>query len=183
MKRTVYTLVLAGLVAPAAPAAEPLGRLFYTPAQRSQLDTARNQRSRTTVTTDQELSTPVPEVVTFDGAVRRSDGRSTVWINNRAIHDGRAPAGLPFSSRLRADGSVRLGVAQADRPVDLKVGQSVEIISGTIAEPYHRTPATTRAAEKPAATGAPPESPRASPGALSVPGIRHSADDPAPDPR
>jgi hypothetical protein len=176
-------MVLAALAAPAAPAADSLGRLFYTPTQRVQLDTARSQRSRATVTTEQEAAAPVPEVVTYDGVVRRSDGRTTVWINNRAINDGRAPAGLPFSSKLRPDGSVRLGVAQADRQVDLKVGQSVEIVSGTIAEPYHRAPAVARPVVKPVAPGAQPDSAKAPTGPPAGAGTRNSADDHDPDPR
>jgi hypothetical protein len=125
------------IAAAAASAAEPLGRLFYAPAQRMQLDAARSQKSRPSIAAEPEAPT-LPEVVTYDGVVRRSDGRNTVWLNNRAVHDGRTPADVPVSGKVRADGSVTLGLPQSDRSVKLKVGQSVEIMSGSIAEPYSR---------------------------------------------
>ena len=157
--RRLLILAMALAVPPAA-GAEPLGRLFYTPAQRVQLDAARSQRSRGPVVPEQQESpAPVPERLTYDGMVRRSDGKTTVWINNRPINDGRPAEGLPFTSRLRPDGSVKLGVTQADRSVDLKVGQSAEILSGTIAEPYGRptTRGTPAVRQPPASDAAPAE--------------------------
>ena len=176
-------MVLAALAAPAAPAAEPLGRLFYPPTQRAQLDTARSQRSRATVTTEQEAAAPVPEVVTYDGVVRRSDGRTTVWINNRAINDGKGPDGLPVTSRVRPDGSVRLGIARTDRSVDLKVGQSVEIVSGTIAEPYSRARSIARPPHSPAASGPKADSAQSPTGARPAAATRTDADDNGQDQR
>jgi hypothetical protein len=146
------------LALPAAPGAEPLGRLFYTPAQRGQLDAARSQRSRApVVAAEQEPAAAVPELLTYDGMIRRSDGKTTVWINNRAIHDGRPASNLPFTSKLRPDGSVKLGVTQTDQSVDLRVGQSAEIMSGTITEPYSRSAtSSTPAAKQPARPDAVP---------------------------
>jgi hypothetical protein len=160
--RGLRILVAAALAVPAAPGAEPLGRLFYTPAQRAQLDTARSQRSRApVVAAEQEPASAVPELLTYDGMVRRSDGKTTVWINNRAIHDGRPASALPFTSKLRPDGSVKLGVTQTDQSVDLKVGQSAEIVSGTITEPYSRAASgrPPSASPRPDAIPAPAETP------------------------
>lgn len=169
-------LTVAALAAPAAPGAEPLGRLFYTPAQRAQLDAARSQRSRGPVAPEQEPAAAVPELMTYDGMVRRSDGKTTVWINNRAINDGRPASNLPFTSRLRPDGSVKLGVTQTDRSVDLKVGQSAEIVSGTITEPYSRAAAP--AAKRPPKPDAVP-----APAAARVPAPPRKDADDGPDAR
>ena len=179
MKRALVTLALA-VAWPPSFAAEPLGRLFYTPAQRAQMDAARSQKSRPPVASEQEQAASMPEVVTFDGVVRRSDGRTTVWINNRAINDGKAVGGVPLASRLRPDGSVNLGIAQSDRSVDLKVGQSVDIVSGTIAEPYNRPRS---AAGKPAAAGANPGADKAPTDARAAAPTRTDADDNGPDAR
>ena len=161
--RRLLALTVAALAAPAAPGAEPRGRRFYTPAQRAQLDAARSQRSRAPVASEQEPAPAVPERLTYDGMVRRSDGKTTVWINNRAINDGRSAGSLPFTSRLRPDGSVKLGVTQTDQSVDLKVGQSAEIVSGTITEPYSRTtsgrPPSAKPSPRPDAIPAPAETP------------------------
>lgn len=182
MKRVLLGLVLA-LAPPASDAAEPLGRLFYTPAQRAQLDAARVQKSRAATVVEPDQAPPLPEIVTYGGVVRRSDGRTTVWINDRAVNDGKVPGGVPVTSRLRPDGSVNLGIAQSERSVNLKVGQSVEIVSGTIAEPYGRAPSTAKPADKPAASGAKPGSTGAPADARATAPARREADDNGPDPR
>ena len=41
----------------------------------------------------------------------------------------------------KSDNRVRLSVSESGRSVDLKVGQTVEIVSGTIEESYLRRPA------------------------------------------
>ena len=183
MKRALLPLALV-LAVGNAPAAEPLGRLFFTPAQRAQLDVARNQKSRATLASDQEEAAPVPEVVTYSGIVRRNDGKTTVWINNRAVNDGNAADRSPVSSRVRPDGSVILEVPKTDRSVKLKVGQSVEIVSGTIEEPYERRAVAAKPVPKPAAVrenivpGAKSESASQPPA-----GRRNDPDDDGPDRR
>lgn len=163
VKIALPALVFA-IAAGAAGAAEPLGRLFFTPAQRAQLDAARSQKARAPLAANKEESTPAPEVVTYRGLVRRSDGKTTVWINDRAIDDGRIASGIQLNGRVRPDGSIVLEVPQTERSVRLKVGQSVEVLSGAIAEPYRRTPATPKSAPAGTAGGKPAvTTPRAPP--------------------
>lgn len=125
----------------AAEPAEPLGRLFFTPAQRAALDAARAQRARGALATkSEEEAQPVPEVITYGGMIRRSDGRTTIWINNRALEEGAAGV-AEITGRARPDGSLLLQVPQSGRAVELKVGQSVELLTGTVEEGYaRRTP-------------------------------------------
>jgi hypothetical protein len=140
--------------APSAWCAEPLGKLFFSPAQRAQLDQARSQKSRVTLASENpQEAAPAPEVVTFTGVVKRSDGKSTIWINNRAVADGAAPSGVPLTGTVGKDGTVSLRSPQGERTIQLKVGQSVELLSGTVEEPYARKPpaSTEVAAAKPAA--------------------------------
>lgn len=136
-------------VACAAFAAEPLGRLFYTPAERAQLDTLRSQKNTAPPVVEQ-APVPVPEVITYGGIVRRSDGRTTVWINNNAINDGKDGGRSAVVSRVQPDGSVAVEVPQTSRNVRLKVGQSVDILSGAVAEPYAPRPGSVSAQPKPA---------------------------------
>ena len=151
MKRLALT-VLAVLAIGDVRAAEPLGRLFFTPEQRNQLDVARAQRSRATLTAEIEEQAPAPEVVTYHGLVRRSDGKNTVWMNNRTINDGQTTGRLP-PPRPRSDGSIVLELPQSERKIKLKVGQSVELLSGTIAEPYARSSITSTRAKTPVQEG------------------------------
>ncbi len=141
---------------PATPVAakppQPLGRMFFTPAQRAQLDVARTQRARTTLATEktEEVLTaaPVAQSITYDGMVRRSDGKSTVFLNSRPVHD-KEPAGAVVVGRIRADGGVSLQMPQSGRTVELKPGQSIELLSGAIEESFSRKP-TAQPEPKPA---------------------------------
>ncbi|MDR3054609.1 MAG: hypothetical protein LBU53_04315 [Zoogloeaceae bacterium] len=70
-------LFMCSLVAPGVYAEPPaLGRLFYTPAERAQMEEAQ------------------PESVTathYQGMVESSDGRRTVWINGQAQSEATPP--------------------------------------------------------------------------------------------
>lgn len=129
-------------------AAEPLGRLFFTPAQRAQLDTARSQKSRAMLPSDTEAA-PLPETITYSGMVRRNDGKSTVWLNNRAINDRQPTEGVPAVGSVRPDGRIILEPPQGGPRTELKVGQSLEIVSGTIEEPYARRTTAPKPETKP----------------------------------
>ena len=132
-----------------------LGRMFFTPAQRATLDNARKQNIRIELGSDNEQAAPVPQNVSVNGVVRRSDGKSTVWLNNRAVIAPQT-GGINVSTS-KNDHRVKLIVPHSGRSVDLKVGQTVEIVSGTIEEGYTRRttpkPETTPAG-KPVATSA-----------------------------
>jgi len=132
---------LGAMAVPApAPAQERLGRLFFTPAQRASLDVARSQRARTTLATEKtdEVAAPVPQSITYSGVLRRSDGKTTVWLNNQPVHDRISAGAAAIVGRVRPDGSVTLQVPQSGRSVTLKPGQSVELLSGSVEEGYAR---------------------------------------------
>lgn len=144
MTRIALACVVMVIAAPAVAAELSLGRLFFTPSQRASLDVARSQRTRVTVATEAtqvEIAQPVPQTITYGGMVRRSDGRTTVWLNDRAVDDRKAAGGSTMIRQVRPDGAVTLEVPQSSRRVDLKVGQSVEVLSGSIGEGYRRPPA------------------------------------------
>ncbi|MDH5534930.1 MAG: hypothetical protein OEZ08_05065 [Betaproteobacteria bacterium] len=163
MRRLALTLLLL-LAVGEVRAAEQIGRLFFTLDQRVQMDTARAQRNRATLSAEiEQEAAPAPEIFTYHGVVRRSDGKNTVWINDRAINDGKESGRLP-PARPRPDGSIVIELPQSDRKVNLKVGQSVELRSGTVAEPYSRMQVPPKPAGKPApeATASKPASSDAS---------------------
>jgi hypothetical protein len=143
---------------PASAADLALGRLFFTPSQRASLDIARTQRTRTALSTeksDEITAAPVPQTLTYDGAVRRSDGKSTAFVNGRPVNEKESVGGAAIVGRVRLDGGISLQMPQSGRSVDLKPGQSVELLSGSIEEGVARKPAAPEA--KPAAkSGAEP---------------------------
>jgi hypothetical protein len=136
-----------------APAQERLGRLFFTPAQRASLDVARSQRARAALSTEkpEQEAAPVPQTITYSGVLRRSDGKTTVWINNQPVNDEESAGAAAIVGRVRPDGSVTLQVPQSGRSVILKPGQSVELLSGAVEEANSRKLEASKTEPKPAA--------------------------------
>ena len=153
LKRLIVLFALVGATAPvAAQPANPPGRLFFTPDQRASLDRARAQRARTTLSTEntEQDAAPVSQTIIYGGVVRRSDGKSTAWLNNQPVYD-REQFGGAIVGRVRPDGSVTLQVPQSGRSVSLKPGQSVELLSGAVEEGYSRRLEVSKPEPKPAA--------------------------------
>jgi hypothetical protein len=91
----------AGLFAPRPAAADELGRLFYTPQQRQELD-----RRRASNVPEKEAAV-VESSVTVNGHVARSSGKTTTWVNGVPQYDaysGRDPARVHLQ-----DGTVKIG--------------------------------------------------------------------------
>ncbi len=105
LKTSLFTLLIA---AAPAPHAEGLGRLFFTPEQRAQIEAGHQP----------EVDTPDnPSSLTVDGIVQKHGGKRIVWINGRAQDAG--------SSDERAPESVPVALPGQSQPIKLKVGQKV----------------------------------------------------------
>jgi hypothetical protein len=88
--------------------AEPveLGRLFYTPAQRAQLETARSQNvTRPTTRNKGDTSVSASAPLRYDGVLIRSDGTTTRWVDGKAQTGASSVLGLK-PGQIRADGKV-----------------------------------------------------------------------------
>lgn len=128
-------------------AGDNLGRLFLTPEQRAQLDLVRVKRDqRQPLTAEPEpaiAAAPAPQgpsAVTYSGVLRRSDGKSTVWINGKPV-DERSHLNTVRGVNvlgMRSDGTVSLAIPQSARTVSMKVGQQLEVHSGRVEEAYAR---------------------------------------------
>jgi hypothetical protein len=112
---TVLMTALASAAAPAA--AEELGRLFFTPQQRQELDRRREANVQESGTTT------VESTMTVNGHVARSSGKSTTWINGVPQYD---------SHRARDPARVTVGGSEGDPPVDLKIGQTLDKARGEV---------------------------------------------------
>jgi hypothetical protein len=116
MKRLVLVI---GVAFSTAVSAQELGRLFFTPEQRAALDARRKARVPDKPAAAPAVASPTTRL---DGYVRRSDGRSTVWVNGERA-DGAAP---------RADGRVSVTVGESDVRVPLKPGEELDRASGEV---------------------------------------------------
>ena len=101
--------------------AQDLGRLFFTPEQRAALDARRKAR-----VPDKPAAAPLvlSPTTRLDGYVRRSDGRSTVWVNGASVDD----------TRPQADGRVSVGVGDSRARVRLKPGEVLDRSSGEVTD-------------------------------------------------
>ncbi len=110
-KLFIVLYMLAPFLFPIPAQASGLGRLFFTPQQRAQLEQERT-RNATTV-----AGSPPVSVLTVNGIVQKYGGVRTVWINDVAQSAGnsdeRSPAALPVS------------VPGKPHPVKMKVGQKL----------------------------------------------------------
>ena len=125
MKIVVIILALA-LLQPAATLAQSpagpgpqLGRLFFTPQQRQELDRRRQLNI-------QEVVVVVNEgTLTVNGQVLRSSGKTTTWVNGAPRDD---------AYRTPDPAAVPLSPGEGEAPVSLKVGQTLDKAQGTVTD-------------------------------------------------
>ena len=111
-----------------AAAEEPLGRLFFTPEQREALDARRRARIP-----DKPAATIIESPTTrLDGRVVRSGGKSTVWVNGTPIPEGSQPEGMRVTPRRGDPAQAGLSIGEADREVELKVGETLDRGTGEV---------------------------------------------------
>jgi len=101
-------IFLTALVSFSSAHAEELGRLFFTPAQRQQLELA---------TQKAPAPADTPRAITVNGIVQKTGGKRTVWLNGTAQEANADMARTPESEPLTLHG--------ISSPVSVKVGQRV----------------------------------------------------------
>jgi hypothetical protein len=125
-----WTALAALLLLPAREAAtQELGRLFFTPDQRAALDARRKARVPDKPAAAPQAELPVTRV---NGAVRRSGGRSTVWVNGEAIPEGAQPGGARVAPRDPGAARVIVPGGEGAQRYDLRVGESLDRASGEV---------------------------------------------------
>ena len=126
MSRLPLFLVCLLLAAPAVEAQE-LGRLFFTPEQRTSLDARRKAR----VPDKPNAPTVVSPTTRLDGYVQRSSGPSTVWVNGESLLET-APEAPRIGTNRRDDGRVSVPVGESGARVGLRPGETLDRGSGEV---------------------------------------------------
>lgn len=165
---TPLLLVLTTSLADAETAATGYGRVFFTPQDRVLLDGARRNKIRTVAKTTAPRPAPIaaaapskPERpsgnVTLNGIVRRSDGESTIWVNGVAMPADAQTGKVQVAPSTSQSGVIRIPNTSDAGPVELKVGQKLDLSSGNVTERYvnRDAPRVTPAARPSATTPAP----------------------------
>lgn len=129
--RRAAALLLAGALSLAAEPArsQELGRLFFTPDQRAALDARRRAR-----VPDKPAAVPQAEQPTtrIDGTVRRSGGRSTVWVNGEAIPENARADGARLQTEGAKSGRVSIPAGESTQRYDLRVGETLDRNTGEV---------------------------------------------------
>jgi len=126
MKRLPLFALLLALMPAGPAAAQELGRLFFTPEQRAALDARRAARLP-----DKPAAAAESPTTRVDGFVKRSSGKSTVWVDGEAIPDGLQLEGL----RLRRGDDptrVTVTVGEGGRRVELRIGETLDRATGEV---------------------------------------------------
>lgn len=108
-------LLIALLAVVQTTGAEEMGRLFFTPAQRAQLDRGKPPASS---------SGSNRRSLTVNGIVQKHGGNRTVWINGVAQNAG--------TSDDRSPDSVPVALPGKKQPVKVKVGEKVPVAPSTL---------------------------------------------------
>ncbi len=131
-----YFLLLSAIVSQSAWSGDEVsGRLFTTAAERAQLDQKRLQKI---LHPQADLTaTPVLESVTLDGFVTRSSGKNTTWINQTEQNEAGHGNHLQVTQLPGHAAAISLQSANGKR-VRLKVGETLDLNSGTVRKVYER---------------------------------------------
>lgn len=117
----LLSAVAAGYAPLPAAAYENLGRLFFTPQQRQDLDRRRQANI-------QESAVTAESLVTVNGQVSRSSGKTTTWLN-----------GVPQESNRHPRDPTRVTLpGENESSVTLKIGQTLDKIRGEVKDPVGR---------------------------------------------
>ncbi len=112
-------------------AAESIGRLFTSPAERSNLDYLRQTRKLNTpskIEAPTEATEPAPVVlpdsVNLQGYVKRNDGKQgTVWVNNQAMQENSGNKDVQVGKLSEDSNRVPIKLSANGKRLNLKAGQ------------------------------------------------------------
>ncbi len=111
-----------------------MGRLFFTPQERAELDFRRETGEQ--ATPEQEKTKeppPLPEQININGLVVRKNGDNLVWINgSQAAHPGLHP-----DLRDIRGVNIPIVILNTDQRLYLKPGQRVTTQDGKVVEGYN----------------------------------------------
>ena len=113
-------------------AVEPMGRLFTSPAERSNLDYLRQTKKNEPLKVEsptleaETAPTPIvlPDAVNLQGYVKRNDGKQgTVWVNNQALQENSGNKEVQVGRLSEGSNRVPLKLSANGRRLNLKAGQ------------------------------------------------------------
>ena len=132
---SLLMLALFSAISPALRADEGLGRLFFTPERRQNLDRQRQLN----IQDKQEI--PEDPTLTINGIVTRNSGKRTAWINGVAQNENETQSGISVISSRKDPGSITVQAndapsakARVGDTVNRNTGETIDLLgNGRIA--------------------------------------------------
>ncbi len=127
-----YFIILLILFSQFVIAAEPIGRLFTSPVERSNLDYLRQTKKKliapvvNDVPSDALEAAPIvlPRAVNLQGYVKRNDGKhGTVWVNDKALQENSGNKDVQVGRLSEDSNRVPLKLSGNGKQLNLKAGQ------------------------------------------------------------
>ena len=126
-------------------AVEPMGRLFTSPAERSNLDYLRQTKKKLiapviidaaeTVEAPEASPIVLPDAVNLQGYVKRNDGKQgTVWVNNQALQENSRNKEVTVGRLSDSSNRVPIKLSANGRRLNLKAGQVYDPESNRVRE-------------------------------------------------
>jgi hypothetical protein len=125
------------MISPSGWAKDGLFRLFTTPQERAALNAERSKPPPTPPKTDKgtSISPKLPNTITLNGLIIRSQGPTTVWINGKnEIYQPGFKVEIDQREGIRVPISLQL--SQSQRIVSLKPGQTINTLDGKVKESF-----------------------------------------------
>ena len=126
-----------------AQAVEPIGRLFTSPAERSNLDYLRQTKKNEPLKVEsptleaETAPTPIvlPDAVNLQGYVKRNDGKQgTVWVNNQALQENSRNKEVTVGRLSDSSNRVPIKLSANGKRLNLKAGQVYDPESNRVRE-------------------------------------------------
>jgi len=122
-----------------AAAEDNFGRLFSSAAERKKLDTLRQNQKLIVVSPQKNtLSEPVadelPEPITLQGYVKRSDGSTTLWINNKTVQENSTQDDVEIGRLSKQKNSTKNGSDSLNVRIPV-TGKNIRLKPGQVYEP------------------------------------------------
>ena len=124
-------------------AAEPMGRLFTSPVERSNLDYLRQTKKKlialsvadTPIDAVEAAPVALPDAVNLQGYVKRNDGKDgTVWVNNQALQENSRNKEVVVGKLSESSNRVPIKLSGNGKHLNLKAGQVYDPQTGRVRE-------------------------------------------------
>lgn len=126
-------------------AAEPIGRLFTSPTERSNLNYLRQTKKlivpaklEEPVETLEAAPIALPVTVNLQGYVKRNDGKDgTVWVNNQSLQENSSNKDVAVGSLSGQSNRVPIKLSGNGKHLNLKAGQEYDPETNKVREARH----------------------------------------------